>query len=187
MHHLTCCPPELLAHAKATRALERSPSGKRVIEIDPNDPEGPAKAAAATAAAERDPADLCTAQVDLWMFGCVLCELMLGVPLIHVNVEELWQRPPKPKLHPWQVEAQAAAREARKAEEAAEYAREQIAAGRLMLEENDDLLTGTVSLPPMPDTPEPEALYRLSAYLAPGGEAGLDRLSYTLINGLPTH
>jgi hypothetical protein len=184
MHHLTCCPPELLAHAKATRALERSPSGKRVIEIDPNDPEGPAKAAAATAAAERDPADLCTAQVDLWMFGCVLCELMLGVPLIHVNVEELWQRPPKPKLHPWQVEAQAAAREARKAEEAAEHAREQIAAGRLMLEENDDLLTGTVSLPPMPDTPEPEALYRLSAYLAPGGEAGLDRLSYTLINGL---
>jgi hypothetical protein len=55
-----------------------------------------------------------------------------------------------------------------------------------MLEENDDLLTGALleSLPPPPDTPEEPALFRLPAYLAPGGEAGLDRLSFTLINAL---
>lgn len=178
-HHITCCPPELLAYQKAigARASERSAGGKIAIDPDIDDPDG-------EASAERDPADLCTAQVDLWMFGCVLCELMLGVPLTHVDAEELWQRPPKPKLHPWQVEALAAQREARKAEEAAEYARQQIAAGHLMLDDNDDLMTGAVSLPPMPDTPEEPAVYRLPAYLAPGGEAGLDRLSYALINGL---
>jgi hypothetical protein len=179
LHHLTCCPPELLAYQKATvaRASERSAGGKIAIDPDIDDPDG-------QASAERDPADLCTAQVDLWMFGCVLCELMLGVPLTHIDAEELWQRPPKPKLHPWQVEAQAAAREARKAEAAAEYVKQQVIAGRLVLDENDDVMTGVVSLPPMPETPEEPALYRLPAYLAPGGEAGLDRLSYTLINGL---
>ena len=102
VQRLTYCPPELLAYWKATRDPSQT-DGQSPHEAESKDSEGAQNAAAAAAAAARDPATLCTAQVDLWMFGCVLCELMLGVPLIHVDAEELWQRPPKPKLHPWQV------------------------------------------------------------------------------------
>lgn len=83
-----------------------------------------------------------------------------------------------------QVEEQAVEREARKVEEAAEHAKRQAVAARLMLEEDDDHNTGAVSMPQLPDTPEEPALYRLPSYLAPRGEAGLDRLSFELMNGL---
>ena len=60
-----------------------------------------------------------------------------------------------------QVEEQAVEREARKVEEAAEHAKRQAVAARLMLEEDDDHNTGAVSMPQLPDTPEEPALYRL--------------------------
>jgi hypothetical protein len=43
------------------------------------------------AAAKVQLTSLCSAEVDLWMVGCLVAELLLGVPLIHVDAQELWQ------------------------------------------------------------------------------------------------
>ena len=121
------------------------------------------------------------------MAGCLLAEMLLGVPLVHTDARVVAITvSPKP-LHPWQEQTLQAERVDRPVREAIAIQKKIHIAASSGKFENERLPLQKEAVSDYSPAP---AEYRLPPYLTPpDGEVALDRLAFGLINdllGLPT-